>query len=140
LSRRVVVCWLLFERIHLITLVFGASLIGVAEDYGIYFFCRRLGADEQLGSWELLRRTLPALILTLVSTLIGYLGLVLTPFPGLRQMALFSASGLIFAWLTVVFGFLLWYAPVRSAVTAGPNALAEFDGMAALASDRRTVM
>jgi predicted exporter len=96
---------LVFERIHLITLVFGASLIGVAQDYGIYFFCRRMVAKEKLDSWQLLRRILPALILTLVTTLIGYLGLVLTPFPGLRQMALFSASGLIFAWLTVVCWF-----------------------------------
>jgi predicted exporter len=96
---------LLFGRLHLLTLVFGASLIGVAEDYGIYFFCRRLGADARLDSWELLGRTLPALLLTLATTLIGYLGLFLTPFPGLRQMALFSASGLIFAWLTVVFWF-----------------------------------
>lgn len=99
------VSYLLFERIHLITLVFGASLIGVAQDYGIYFFCQRLGAGEPLDSWRLLRRILPALVLTLVTTLIGYLGLLLTPFPGLRQMALFSASGLIFAWLTVVCWF-----------------------------------
>ena len=96
---------LVFQRIHLITLVFGASLIGVAEDYGIYFFCRRLGADAELGSWELLQRILPALALTLLTTLIGYLGLGLAPFPGLRQMAVFSACGLIFAWLTVVFWF-----------------------------------
>ena len=99
------ISWLVFERIHLITLVFGASLIGVAQDYGIYFLCKRLGANERVDSWRLLRRILPALILTLVTTLIGYLGLVLTPFPGLRQMALFSAVGLIFAWLTVIFWF-----------------------------------
>ncbi len=99
------ISWLVFERIHLITLVFGASLIGVAQDYGIYFLCKRLVVNEQVNSWRLLRRILPALILTLVTTLIGYLGLVLTPFPGLRQMALFSAVGLIFAWLTVVFWF-----------------------------------
>lgn len=99
---------LLFERIHLITLVFGASLIGVAQDYGIYFLCRRLGADPQVDSWQLLRRILPALVLTVVTTLIGYLALALTPFPGLSQMAWFSASGLIFAWLTVVFWFPGW--------------------------------
>ena len=34
-----------------------------------------------------------------------YMGLVLTPFPGLHQMALFSVIGLIFSWLTVVFWF-----------------------------------
>jgi predicted exporter len=43
--------------------------------------------------------------LTLITTIIGYFGLVLTPFPGLRQMAVFSTVGLIFAWLTVVFWF-----------------------------------
>jgi len=108
------ICWFLFERIHLITLVFGASLIGVAQDYGIYFFCRRAGvASNRLDSWRLLRRILPALILTLVTTLIGYLGLVLTPFPGLRQMALFSATGLIFAWLTVV----CWFPGLARATT-----------------------
>ncbi|HVH90331.1 MAG TPA: hypothetical protein VM783_02970, partial [Candidatus Acidoferrum sp.] len=100
------VCWLLFERIHLLTLVFGASLIGGAQDYGTYFLCNRLAADAQpFDSWQLLRRLLPALVLTLVTTVIGYMGLALTPFPGLRQMAVFSALGLIFAWLTVVFWF-----------------------------------
>jgi predicted exporter len=96
---------LLFNGIHIITLVFGASLIGVAEDYGIYFLCKRSGADDRLGSWQLLRRILPALLLTLVTSVIGYMGLALTPFPGLHQMAVFSIIGLIFAWLTVVCWF-----------------------------------
>jgi predicted exporter len=100
------VCWLLFERVHLLTLVFGASLIGGAQDYGTYFLCNRIAPDAlAFDSWQLLRRLLPALVLTLVTTVIGYLGLALTPFPGLRQMAVFSALGLIFAWLTVVFWF-----------------------------------
>lgn len=99
------VCWLLFGRIHLMTLVFGASLIGVAQDYGIYFLCNRLAADEKLDSPTLLKRLLPSLGLTLLAAVIGYMGLALTPFPGLRQMAVFSALGLVFAWLTVVFWF-----------------------------------
>src|SRR5262249_12520291 len=41
----------------------------------------------------------------LITTVIGYLALALTPFPGLRQMAFFSAVGLIFAFLTVAFWF-----------------------------------
>ena len=99
------ISWLLFDGIHIITLVFGATLIGVAEDYGIYFLCKRCGADDALDSWRLLRRILPALMLTMGTTVIGYMGLVLTPFPGLHQMAVFSIVGLIFAWLTVVFWF-----------------------------------
>lgn len=99
------VCWLLFGQIHLLTLVFGASLIGVAQDYGIYFLSNRLSADDKLDSPALLKRLLPGLCLTLLAAVIGYMGLALTPFPGLRQMAVFSALGLFFAWLTVVFWF-----------------------------------
>jgi predicted exporter len=101
------VCWLLFGRIHLLTLVFGASLIGVAQDYGIYFLCHRLGADPAEDSVRLLRRLLPGLGLTLLAAVLGYMGLALTPFPGLRHMAVFSAVGLVFAWLTVVCWFPL---------------------------------
>ncbi|HTH44301.1 MAG TPA: MMPL family transporter [Oxalicibacterium sp.] len=99
------VCWLLFGRVHLLTLVFGASLIGVAQDYGIYFLCNRLNADARLDSVALLKRLLPGLTLTLLAAVIGYAGLALTPFPGLQQMAVFSALGLVFAWLTVVSWF-----------------------------------
>lgn len=99
------VCWLLFGSIHLLTLVFGASLIGVAQDYGIYFLCNRLSADRSLSSSSLLKRLLPGLALTLLAAVIGYMGLALTPFPGLRHMAVFSAVGLVFAWLTVVCWF-----------------------------------
>jgi predicted exporter len=101
------ICWLLFGQIHLLTLVFGASLIGIAQDYGIYFLCCRLRVDQQqdIGPRNLLRKIWPGLCLTLAAALIGYLGLALTPFPGLRQMAVFSALGLIFAWLTV----LCWF-------------------------------
>ncbi|WP_036245918.1 MMPL family transporter [Massilia sp. BSC265] len=98
-------CWLLFGQIHLLTLVFGASLIGVAQDYGIYFLCHRLGADRALDSQRLMRRLLPGLGLTLLAAVIGYMGLALTPFPGLRHMAVFSGLGLVFAWLTVVCWF-----------------------------------
>ncbi|HEY5799671.1 MAG TPA: MMPL family transporter, partial [Burkholderiaceae bacterium] len=99
------VCTVLFDRVHLLTLVFGASLIGVAQDYGIYFLCKRLETGAEVDSSALLRRLLPALALTLLAAVLGYAGLALTPFPGLRQMAVFSATGLIFAWLTVVCWF-----------------------------------
>jgi predicted exporter len=118
------VCWLLFGQIHLLTLVFGASLIGIAQDYGIYFLCCRLRADHQQTqpseAKNLLRRIWPGLCLTLAAALIGYLGLALTPFPGLRQMAVFSGLGLIFAWLTV----LCWFPVFTGAGTLRASKLA----------------
>jgi predicted exporter len=127
------ICWLLFERIHLLTLVFGASLIGGAQDYGSYFLCNRLTRQGQvLDARQLLRRLFPALVLALVTTVVGYLALALTPFPGLRQMAVFSALGLIFAWLTVI----CWFPALASAdaVKAGPAAKWVMERSSGLAS------
>jgi predicted exporter len=122
------ICWLLFGQIHLLTLVFGASLIGIAQDYGIYFLCSRLRILPGTGSdgvpRNLLRRIWPGLCLTLAAALIGYLGLALTPFPGLRQMAIFSGLGLIFAWLTV----LCWFPVFTSEGSLQASRLAQAFG------------
>jgi len=118
------ICWMLFDHIHLLTLVFGASLIGVAQDYGIFFLCHRLKADAQLDSTALLRRLMPSLALTLIAAIIGYAGLAFTPFPGLRSMAVFSALGLIFAWLTVV----CWFPQLVSAQTLKGGRFARWYG------------
>ena len=99
------VCWLVFDQLHLLTLVFGASLVGVAEDYGIHYLCSKLDDEQRRDPEALLRHLMPGLTLAMLTTVVAYLALALTPFPGLRQMAVFSATGLIFAWLTVVCWF-----------------------------------
>ncbi|WP_034380262.1 MMPL family transporter [Herbaspirillum sp. CF444] len=115
------VSWLLFGRLHLLTLVFGASLVGIAQDYAIYFLCARLGTNRHMDSRQLLRRLLPGLGLMLLAAVIGYLGMALTPFPGLRQMAVFSVLGLLFAWLTVI----LWFPALIHADSLRSTALAD---------------
>ncbi len=98
---------LVFGRVHLLTLVFGASLVGVAEDYGFHYFAARQGRPVA-ARWSILRRLLPGLLLALVTSALAYLALGLAPFPGLRQMAVFSAVGLSAAFLTVVCWFPLF--------------------------------
>lgn len=95
-----------FGEIHLITLVFGASLVGVGEDYGIHYFAARQGQPHEAPA-GLMRRLAPGLVLALGTTVLAYLVLGLAPFPGLRQMALFSAAGLVAAFATVVCWFPL---------------------------------
>jgi len=90
------VVMLVFERVHIVTFAFGAGLIGVAIDYALHFICER--QRHQL----VLPRIMPGLFLGLFSSVLAYTALAMTPFPGLRQMAVFSAVGLITAWLTVV--------------------------------------
>jgi len=97
---------LVFGKVHLITLIFGASLVGVAEDYGIHYFASRQGQPD-VPARTLMRQLLPALLLALATSVLAYLALGLASFPGLRQMALFSAVGLVAAMLTVVCWFPL---------------------------------
>lgn len=95
---------LFFGKIHIITLVFGASLIGVADDYAVHFFCDSFGSED----WNPrrgLRYILPGLFIGLMTNLLSYAGLGFSPFPGLQEVALFSAIGLLVAWLTVVMLF-----------------------------------
>lgn len=95
---------LVFGEVNLLTLVFGASLVGVAEDFGIHYFASRLG-DPAQSRWSLMRHLLPGLSLALLTSVLGYLVLAVVPFPGLRQMALFSSVGLVAAFATAVCWF-----------------------------------
>ncbi|PZR08922.1 MAG: hypothetical protein DI536_23835 [Archangium gephyra] len=97
-------CALIFGKVHLMTLVFGASLVGVAEDYGIHYFASRQ-ARPNVDRHELLKHLTPGLFLALLTSVAGYVMLAITPMPGLRQVALFSGVGLVAAFLTV----LAWF-------------------------------
>jgi predicted exporter len=100
----VAVTVLVFGKIHLLTLVFGASLVGVAEDYGIHYFACRQGHSD-LTPHGLMHYLMPGLVLALITSVLAYVALGLAPFPGLRQMAVFSATGLLAAFATVACWF-----------------------------------
>jgi predicted exporter len=102
-----VVTQAVFGSVHVLTLVFGASLVGVAEDYGIHYFAARQGDPARSGVAQM-DRLLPGLLLALATSALAYAAIGLAPFPGLRQMALFSAVGLVAAFLTVACWFPLW--------------------------------
>lgn len=94
----------LFGKVHLMTLVFGASLVGVAEDYGIHYFASRQAAPDREPR-ELLNELTPGLFLAMITSVAAYVVLGLAPFPGIRQLAVFSSVGLAAAYLTVI----AWY-------------------------------
>lgn len=95
---------MIFGQIHVITLVFGTSLIGVAEDYGLHFIASRQKSPH-LSTWEVRRHVRMGLLLALASSILAYACLGIPPFPGLRQIAVFSVMGLLGAWLTVILVF-----------------------------------
>ena len=105
-------CVLVFGQINALTLVLGASLIGVAADYPQHYLSKSWG-DAEWTSWGALRATLPGLSLSLGTNLVGYLALAFTPFPALTQVALFSAAGLIGTYLCSVCLLPAWLSGLR---------------------------
>lgn len=91
-----------FGKVHLFSLVFGASLIGVSIDYAFHYLSERLLHKENWDADVALKQIFNAISLGLITSLIGYLGLLIAPFPGLQQLSLFSLVGLLSAYLTVV--------------------------------------
>ncbi|MFW5969553.1 MAG: MMPL family transporter, partial [Halofilum sp. (in: g-proteobacteria)] len=106
---------LAFGGMHLITLVFGATVIGVSVDYAFHYFSDSLrpGWTPEAG----LRHVLPALRLALATSAIAFLSLALAPFPALREVAIFTVCGLVASWCTVV---LLLPMLVRAPASAPP--------------------
>lgn len=96
-----VACVALFGHMHVMTLVLGSSLIGVAVDYPLHYLSKSWSL-RAWRSWPAVRLTLPGLTLSLATSCIGYLALAWTPFPALTQIAVFSAAGLIGAYLSAV--------------------------------------
>ncbi|MZR32214.1 MMPL family transporter [Sneathiella litorea] len=95
---------LFFGTLQLLALVFGAGLIGISVDYAFHYFCERFNQTTTVPGARA-RAIRSGLTLGLVSSVLGFVTLALTPFPGLQQIAVFSASGLTLAYLTVLYVF-----------------------------------
>ena len=92
-----------FGRIHGVTLAFGASLIGVCVDYVIHFYCHQSVAPSPDGPYATLRRIWKALATGAATTMIGFAALSGSSFPGLREVGLFSLTGIAAALATTRF-------------------------------------
>jgi predicted exporter len=110
------VTMLVFGQLHLLTLVFGASLIGEAVDYSIQYFVVYLGAGRDWDARRGARAVRPALTVALVTSLLGYAILTWVPFPALKQIACFAMAGIVTAFASVLtlLPALLTRAPKRS--------------------------
>ena len=89
-----------FGVVHGITLGFGTALIGEAVDYSIYLFVQsdqsgsdKSGSDQQ--NW--IKRFWPTIRLGVLTSIFGFAALLLSGFPGLAQLGLYSIAGLIAA-------------------------------------------
>src|SRR5579875_1892312 len=85
---------LAFGHVHGITVAFGFTLLGVAQEYPLRVFShRRTGAS----ALECVRELWPLLATAIASVCIAYLAFFASGVAGLQQLAVFTITGLIVA-------------------------------------------
>jgi predicted exporter len=88
-----------FGVVHGITLGFGTTLIGESVDYSIYLFLqsRQSAAGEKFASSSWIAEFWPTIRLGVLTSVAGFASLLLSSFPGLAQLGLYSITGLVAA-------------------------------------------
>jgi predicted exporter len=99
----ILACFFIFPKVYILTLAFGTSLIGMSVDYCLYWLTSSI--NDVKNPLERRRYLLPGMFLALITTVMGYFLMAITPFPVLAQMAVFSMAGILASWLTVVLIF-----------------------------------
>ncbi|EQA1702381.1 MMPL family transporter [Cronobacter dublinensis] len=94
---------LVFGELHLMTLVMSVSVIGISADYTLYYLTERMIHGQEASPRQSMAKVGKTLLQALLTTVAAYLVMMLAPFPGIRQMALFAAIGLSASGLTVIF-------------------------------------
>ncbi|KIG15848.1 membrane protein, exporter [Enhygromyxa salina] len=94
---------LVFGRIHGLTLAFGASLIGVCIDYPVHLFNHHVLDPAPDGAVGSMKRIRPGLVLGALTTVAGFVGLGWASFPGVREIAVFAAVGVLGALLSTLY-------------------------------------
>ena len=90
------VSWV-YGEVHGITLAFGFTLMGVAQDYPIHLFSHQRPGVAPL---DTAARLWPTMATGVASTCIGYLAFLGAGVEGLSQLAVFTVPGLVVAGLT----------------------------------------
>ena len=91
---------LVFREIHIITFVFGTTLIGTCVDYSVHFFVHWKGNPALNSGGAIRSHVFKNITMSFISTEICFIEFFLAPFPILKQFAVFSMAGLLSSYLT----------------------------------------
>ncbi len=92
----------IFGQLHVISIIFGTSLIGSCIDYSLHYFINWKGSPELKTGEKIRKHLLNGLFLSLISTELCYLLLMFAPFAMLKQISVFSFTGIASSFLTVI--------------------------------------
>lgn len=93
---------LVFKNIHILTFVFSTTLIGVCVDYSLHYF---VALKEGKTGTEVIKDIFKSLTVSLITTVSAFLILLFADFILLRQISIFTITGLVTVYGIVV----LWY-------------------------------
>ena len=101
---------LVFERVHILVFVVGSLLTGVAIDYGFYLYMQPPARPDE-DYWEKVRRLAKPLLASCFTTVAGFVLLLFSELPLIRQLGLFVGAGLVCALAAAI----VYFSTVRDA-------------------------
>ena len=109
---------LIFGHAHGITVAFGFTLLGVAQEYPLRVFShRRIGVETS----QCVRELWPLLATAIVSVCIAYLAFFASGVAGLQQLAVFTIGGLVVAGVCTRWLVPLVVPPAKRDMAATPG-------------------
>ena len=91
-----------FPDIHILTMIFGTSLIGTSIDYAIHYYLAYAHKHEGENGYIVAKGLRKNLSVSFISTALCYAFILFSPYGILRQVAVFSVAGLLSSYLTVM--------------------------------------
>ncbi len=85
---------LIFGSVHGMTIAIGSTLIGICIDYPIHAIVHAQGSEPQ-HRLQSIKTIFPSLAMGALTTLIGYIALGISGYPGFQQVAIYASTGII---------------------------------------------
>ncbi len=95
---------LIFGYVHGMTVAIGATLIGICIDYPIHAIAHAQSVNPSK-RMAVIAKIWPSMLLGGITTMIGYIALGISGYPGFQQVAVFAVTGIVVSLLLTRFVF-----------------------------------
>ncbi len=109
---------LAFPSVHILTFVFSTTLIGICVDYTLHFF---VSHEKDTSCDEVIKEIFTSLSVSLLTTASAFVVLLFSSFILLKQIAVFTVTG-----LTTVYLFVILFYPVFCKNIFNPSHIKHF--------------
>lgn len=97
--------YLVFGFVHGMTVAIGSTLVGICIDYPIHAVAHAQAADNRANRVAVIAKIWPSMLLGGITTMIGYIALGASGYPGFQQVAVYAATGILVSLLLTRFVF-----------------------------------